>query len=439
MESLKILVLGDLGVGKSSFLKLISERFCDIYPINYFDYFTYIDEGNKNVEGSNNSSKQQLERAVESVFFQTKKNLLEFIETQLNSKSTFFEERHKYTYGYEIYTFLWNKNCEYNNNMFEQNMPINILRKGYHFNNLYMNTQIQNNNTSSNKLNSSNSNDINNSNNNNEDNILFVEFFEIGGVETYAYIRNIFYENHDGILLVYDTSNNQSYHNLVNWLYELYINTKPPSDIFCTNENKGNIFWNFFFKKNGNNSININNKTKKKKKKMNKKINPRELNYNNNEEDTDDDYSKNSYYINNIKKKKRNTFCNTSDYYYDDDMSDIEKGVHHKNEQILEGEIPIACVATKIDKKDSKEKPAFVKTPKKHFFYNLFFPGFLTNIAIYQKNSNFKIKKEILKKLEYNISKAIEIKASSIDYVVDIEKFLTFLKNVYNKKYNSPD
>ncbi|CRG93749.1 ras GTPAse, putative [Plasmodium gallinaceum] len=386
MESLKILVLGDLGVGKSSFLKLISEKFYEIYPINYFDYFIYSDEKEENKQivrakdlANNNCAQKNVETIVESMFFQAKKNFLEFIENKMNTQNFFFEERHKYTYGFEIYTFLWNKDNEYNNK-FIKNIPLNMLK----------NDELLNN---------------NNSLNSDDNNVLLIEFFEIGGVQTYSYIRNIFYEKHDGILLVYDSSNNKSYHNLVKWLYELYINTKPPSDIFCVVKKKENTLWNFF---------------KKKKKKDNS-----------NEENINTIYTEDNY------NEFRNIKYNDDDFLSDEN-SDIEKGYYKNGDRILKGEIPIACVATKIDKKNSKEKPAFAKTPKKSCFYDIFFSDFFSKEPIYESKNNLKIKKEILKKLEHHISEAIEIKASSIDCVVDIDNFLNFLKTAYNKKYKFP-
>ncbi|CRH00965.1 ras GTPAse, putative [Plasmodium relictum] len=387
METLKILVLGDLGVGKSSFLKLISEKFYEIYPINFFDYFIYTDEKEENKQimrekdlANNNCSQKNVETIIESMFFQAKKNFLEFIESKMNTKSFFFEERHKYTYGFEIFTFLWNRNNEYNNK-FIKNIPMNMIKndEGLSNNNLL---------------------------NSNDNKVLLIEFFEIGGVQTYSYIRNIFYEKHDGILLVYDSSNNKSYHNLVKWLYELYINTKPPSDIFCVVKKKENTLWNFFQKKKTNDTS------------CNKK-------------NIDANYTKNN--SNEFKNIKYN-----DDDFLSDENSDMEKGYYKNSDGILKGEIPIACVATKIDKKNSKEKPAFVKTPKKSYFYNMFFSDFFSKESIYENRNNLKIKKEILKKLEHHISEATEIKASSIDCVVDIDNFLNFLKTVYNKKYKFP-
>ncbi|KAI4837330.1 ras GTPAse [Plasmodium brasilianum] len=425
MESLKILVLGDLGVGKSSFLKLISERFNEIYPINVFDYFMYLDEEEEKKQfinardlAQNNSTKQNVETIVESMFFQAKKNFLEFIENKMNAKNFFYEERHKYTYGFEIFTFLWNRNNDYNNNIFEKNIPLNIIKKEE---NLTSNTVLYGNKKDSGSINIIHSSHRGNSDSSdspaNLDDVLLVEFFEIGGVQSYSYIRNIFYEKHDGILLVYDSSNNKSYHNLVKWLYELYINTKPPSDIFCRAKKEQNRIWEFF-------QYTEINKKKKKKNSDDIIISPTRKEIKENYE---------NYY--NMKNKKYNE---EEDLFLSDEISDIEKGHITHKEDILKGEIPIACIATKIDKKNSKQKPAFVKTPKTSYFYKMFFSDPLSNESIYGNRDNLKIKKEILKKLEDHISQAIEIKASSIDCVVDIEKFISFLKCVYNKKYNSP-
>ncbi|SCM22332.1 ras GTPAse, putative [Plasmodium chabaudi adami] len=437
MKSLKILVLGDLGVGKSSFLRLISERFDEIYPINYFDYFMYLDEEEKKEQfvsardlAQNNSTKQNVETIVESMFFQAKKNFLEFIENKMNAKKFFVEKRHKYTYGFEIYPFLWNKNNSYNNNIFEKNIPLNIIknkRENYH--DVYLN-----NTTTDNKYISSMSennyytvcnssmaidNDINTQN----DNFLYVEFFEIGGVQTYSYIRNIFYEKYDGILLFYDSSNNKSYHNLVMWLYELYVNTKPPSQIFCTVNKKQNQFWNIFQKNKMSTKVSTSGRST---------ILP-QTNIKHKYSDSDFYYGDQAFNYYNKEGEYDSRFD------ISDENIDIEKGIEQNNEDILNGEIPIACVATKIDKKNSKQKPSYVKTPKTSYLYSLLFSDQLSDNSSYENRSDLKIKKDILKKLEHNISQALEIKASSIDCIIDIKNFLTFLKRVYAKKYGIPN
>ncbi|ETB56788.1 hypothetical protein YYC_05167 [Plasmodium yoelii 17X] len=433
MRSLRILVLGDLGVGKSSFLRLISERFDEIYPINYFDYFMYLDEKEKKEQfisakdlAQNNSKKQNVETIVESMFFQAKKNFLEFIENKMNAKKFFVEKRHKYTYGFEIYPFIWNKNNSYNNNIFEKNIPLNIIKnKNEQYHNVYLNDVTSNNkyiNSTYENNYYTNYNDsitIDNDINKESDNFLYVEFFEIGGVQTYSYIRNIFYEKYDGILLFYDSSNNKSYHNLVMWLYELYVNTKPPSEIFCTVNKKQNEIWTIFQKNKMSTKISTSGHSTSLTRK-NIKHNYSESNFYN------DDRTFNYY-------NKEDEYDNKFDF--SDKNIDIEKGVDQNNEDILNGEIPLACVATKIDKKNSKQKPTYVKTPKTSYLYNIFFPDHLTDTSCYENRNNLKIKKDVLKKLEHNISQALEIKASSIDCIIDIKNFLTFLKRVYAKKY----
>ncbi|SBS85386.1 ras GTPAse, putative [Plasmodium ovale curtisi] len=465
MESLRILVLGDLGVGKSSFLRLISERFYEIYPINYFDYFVCLErkegrakEGERQLVSAkdlaqNNCTKQSVEAIVESMFFQAKKNFLSFIESKMNTKSLFCEERHKYTYGLEIFPFLWDRNSTYNKNMFEKNIPINMLKRGN------MHT------CEGSILLNHNEKDVdggigedagrfigNDGTYVDGGNYLLVEFFEIGGVQTYSYIRNIFYEKHDGILLVYDSSNNKSYHNLVNWLYELYINAKPPSDVFCKVFKQQNSFWNIFQSK----------KNKGTASSLGKKGGRHGFCVGSDHKDRYNGYSRHDRHKCRRKKcsdsdesdcSSGTAYSGNSDVHGDfspsDGSSDIEKGTGtgtknrartrmktgKTNEEILRGEIPIACVATKIDKKTAKQKPVYVETPKKSYLYNLFFSDLFANISSYENKNNLKIKKDILKKLEYLISQAIEIKASSIDCIVDIEKFLTFLRRTYDKKH----
>ncbi|KYO01865.1 putative ras GTPAse [Plasmodium gaboni] len=499
MDSFKILVLGDLGVGKSSFLKLISENFNDLYPIDFFDYFIHLDEKEEEEEekkkkeekkkndfvcakdlASNTSTKHNVENVVENIFFQAKKNFLQFIENKMNTNNFIFEERHKYTYGFEIYTLLWSRNNEYNNK-FKKNNPLNIIKnmekksiKEIYYKNEDSNNNMCYDNNNKNNMCYDNNNknnicynntvyDYNNhisinndhtdlnlsSHSNDINNFYMIEFLEIGGIQTYSYIRNIFYEKVDGILLVYDSSNNKSYHNLAKWLYELYINTKPPSDVFCGEIKKKNFLWNFFHtqKKNKNKNKNKENQNKDHKKNYEQDQDEEHLEYDKNiynkynysKEMNNTFYHKNSY-----KRKNKNTYNDNYDNYnnddeedfFSDDNSDIEKGSYKYNEDILNGQIPIACVATKIDKKNAKEKPAYVKTPRTSYLYNFFFPDLINNDAVYDSSNNIKIKKHILKKLEQHITEAIEIKASSIDCVVDIENFVTFLKNVYNKKFN---
>lgn len=427
------MVLGDLGVGKSSFLRLISERFDEIYPINYFDYFMYLDEKEKKEQlisakdlAQNNSKKQNVETIVESMFFQAKQNFLEFIENKMNAKNFFVEKRHKYTYGFEIYPFLWNKNNSYNNNIFEKNIPLNIIKnESGNCHDVYLNN-VKSDNKYINSINESNyytncngsiktDHDINKQN----DKFLYVEFFEIGGVQTYSYIRNIFYEKYDGILLFYDSSNNKSYHNLVMWLYELYVNTKPPSQIFCTVNKKQNGIWNIF-----------------QKNKMSTKISTSGHSNSLTRKDIKHNYCQSDFYnddqaFNYYNKEEE---CDNK-FDFSDKNIDIEKGFEQNNEDILNGEIPLACVATKIDKKNSKQKPTYVKTPKTSYLYSIFFPDHLSDTSGYENRNDLKIKKDVLKKLEHNISQALEIKASSIDCIIDIKNFLTFLKLVYAKKY----
>ncbi|GAW81856.1 ras GTPAse [Plasmodium gonderi] len=456
MESLKILVLGDVGVGKSSFLKLITERYSEIYPINFFDYYVHIDEEEKNKKfisakdlAENNCKNQNVQALVESMFFQAKRNFLEFIESKMRGENFFFEERHKYTYGFEVFTFLWHRNNEYNNNKFEKYIPLNIRKTGE-----YLPDVVTMHRSNGNTENTDYHNDA-----------LLVEFLEIGGIQTYSCTRNIFYEKHDGILLVYDSSNNKSYHNLVKWLYELYEHTNPPSDVFCSAKRGRNKFWNFF------NSHETNKKLLVEEPRVGIKKNYYDLrdhvgNYPNFEKKNKKKKKNNNpncalggeYYTNGCVnlhcEKYSNGYVDWCENDRDDDPfgsednsdsnSDIEKG-HvkkrgtKKGDKILKGEIPVALLATKIDKKNAKEKPAFVKTPENSIFYRFFFPDFSGNAneSAYGSKNNLKKKKEILKKLENHISQATEIKASSIDCVVDIEKFIYFLRLVYDKKYNT--
>ncbi|GAB67384.1 hypothetical protein PCYB_114040, partial [Plasmodium cynomolgi strain B] len=375
------------------------------------------------------------------MFFQAKKNFLEFIECKMSSHNFFCQERHKYTYGFEIFTFLWYMDKAYNNNKFEKSIPLNIRQSGGHLNDMLAVRGE-------------------------EEKALLVEFLEIGGIQTYSCIRNIFYQKHDGILLVYDSSNNRSYHNLAKWVYEVYENTKPPSDVFCSAERGRNKFWNLF------KGIGTKEDNKGEEDGHSGRGTPkdccdpggymgmRDLH----KQRKNGTYAERSANCNAKYNAKYNADSYTSrharrcasrypdgcashrerqldeDPFASDDDSDIEKGHAKKGDQILKGEIPIACIATKIDKKNAKEKPASVKTPETSIFYKFFFPDFsvnATNEAINANKDNLKRKKEILKKLEKHITQATEIKASSIDCVVDIEKFVHFLRRVYEKKYNS--
>lgn len=56
-----------------------------------------------------------------------------------------------------------------------------------------------------------------------------VELLEIGGAQSHASARTVFYEGLDAIVLVYDVSNKKSYHRLVLWLFELCTCVLPPS------------------------------------------------------------------------------------------------------------------------------------------------------------------------------------------------------------------
>ncbi|EUD68485.1 hypothetical protein C922_00881 [Plasmodium inui San Antonio 1] len=437
MESLRILVLGDVGVGKSSFLKLITERFSEIYPINFFDYYMHLDEEEARKKfvsakdlAENNCKTKRVQALVESMFFQAKKNFLEFIESKMNGQNFFCEQRHKYTYGFEIFTFLWYMDKAYNNNKFEKNIPLNIRQSGGHLADMLAVRGQE------------------------DEKALLVEFLEIGGIQTYSCIRNIFYPEHDGILLVYDSTNNKSYHNLAKWVYEVYDHTKPPSDVFCSAKRGRNKFWNLFKgaeTKEENKGVQEGHSGsgtpkgccdhggykdfhgQRKKGTCAKHYAEYNTQYNANGYATR--YA-NRYSDGYVSHRERHL---DEDPFASDDDSDIEKGQAKKGDQILKGEIPIACIATKIDKKDAKEKPASVKTPETSIFYRFFFPDFsvnATNEAVNANKDNLKRKKEILKKLENHITQATEIKASSIDCIVDIEKFVHFLRRVYEKKYN---
>ncbi|CAA9989158.1 ras GTPAse, putative [Plasmodium knowlesi strain H] len=435
MENLRILVLGDVGVGKSSFLKLITEKFSEIYPINFFDYYMHLDEEearNKFVSAKdlaeNNCKSKRVQALVESMFFQAKKNFLQFIESKMKGYNFFGEQRHKYTYGFEIFTFLWYMDKAYKKNKYEKNIPLNIKQ-------------------SEGLLTDILSNDCK------DEKVLLVEFLEIGGIQTYSCIRNIFYTKHDGILLVYDSSNNKSYHNLAKWVYEVYEHRKLPSDMFCSAKRGRNKFWNLFkgvkTEDKGGAEDHSGRDTSKgctdhggylDSRKQRKNGTYIKHNVKHHAEYNADSYANryaSGYSDGNASHRERHL---DEDPFASGDDSDIEKGHAKKGDQFLKGEIPIACVATKIDKKNAKEKPASVKTPETSIFYRFFFPEFsvnATNEAVIANKDNVKRKKEILKKLENHITQATEIKASSIDCVVDLEKFVHFLRSVYEKKYNS--
>lgn len=59
-----------------------------------------------------------------------------------------------------------------------------------------------------------------------------IEFWDISGTQKHAALRSVFYDHFDGILLVYDVSNPKSYHNLSQWLYEIFSRRVPPSAAF---------------------------------------------------------------------------------------------------------------------------------------------------------------------------------------------------------------
>lgn len=56
-----------------------------------------------------------------------------------------------------------------------------------------------------------------------------VELWEVGGTQTYAAARPVFYDGFDAVVLVYDVSNVKSYSNLVEWLFELCTSACLPS------------------------------------------------------------------------------------------------------------------------------------------------------------------------------------------------------------------
>lgn len=58
-----------------------------------------------------------------------------------------------------------------------------------------------------------------------------VELWEVGGTQTYAAARPVFYDvdGFDALILVYDVSNMKSYQNLVVWLFELCTSVWLPS------------------------------------------------------------------------------------------------------------------------------------------------------------------------------------------------------------------
>ena len=48
-----------------------------------------------------------------------------------------------------------------------------------------------------------------------------VDFFDLSGDEAYSEVRNEFYSNIDGVLLVFDVTSSQSFESLDSWLNEL--------------------------------------------------------------------------------------------------------------------------------------------------------------------------------------------------------------------------
>ena len=48
-----------------------------------------------------------------------------------------------------------------------------------------------------------------------------VDFFDLSGDSAYSEVRNEFYSNVDGVLLVFDITSRQSFESLVSWLNEL--------------------------------------------------------------------------------------------------------------------------------------------------------------------------------------------------------------------------
>lgn len=430
MESLRIIVLGDVGVGKSSFLKGICENFYHMYPINSFDYFTYPSENNKKQEKHKSrrikwkkkpsvetiepdppsQENEQLDEIIEATFFQAKKNFLEFIENKINAGNTFVNESHKQTFGFDVFTFLWDKHYTH----------YNRFVKGIHNHQDESEQQAQNRQSSfihdSDPTYEGNQYYLNNSN------TVIIEFFEIGGAQTYACIRSIFYKKFDGIMLVYDSSNVNSFNNLARWLYELHTRTKPPSEIlYRNNKNKSNSFWKIINKpKEWIYSI-IRRKTDKEKKEDINLDEEKELNI-----------GKNTY--NRTVKKMFKEIEDDEDANFSlDDVSDIEKGERCSRTDLLKDEIPIACVATKIDIKSSKKKPKSIKTLKHTSILNYLFST--SEYDIYDKNEDIKSQKDTLKQLGRKIVEASEIKSSSIDGVVDMDLFIEFLNKVYNQKY----
>lgn len=436
MENFRIIVLGDVGVGKSTFLKLITENFEQIYPINAFDYFTFSDEiiekkeeynlcknetkdfkirncdsnnniknkakRNNNRRGSSCSSSNStssnssnsvttndinddgMEQMMEDMCLNAKRNFLYFIENKMGTDFTATENKTKHTYGCQVFTFLWIRN---NDAVYDSpvKFPLNIIKTDGGINKQkcsnYCDNYIQNKNWKA----------------------IIIEFCEIGGSQTYSYIRNIFYRDYDGIMLVYDSTNGKSYHNLVNWLYELYIRRKNPSDAFCTVNNTKKGIWSILQKIKRPYMLLSNYDLKK-----NRKYKPDKYNNKN----------KNSY--------EDDCFFNAA--------SDVEKGIYRNNDDILKGKMPIACVSTKIDMINSKTKPKDI-TPKSPGFFSRYFFGNLSHESSYEEEKDNQEKKTILKQLQQHISRANEIKASSIDCVVDVDNFFKFLNSVYERKY----
>ncbi|CAG8801272.1 13653_t:CDS:2, partial [Dentiscutata erythropus] len=49
----------------------------------------------------------------------------------------------------------------------------------------------------------------------------FVEFIDVGGSSKHKSVRNMFYQQINGIILVHDVSNRKSYYNLWRWIAEI--------------------------------------------------------------------------------------------------------------------------------------------------------------------------------------------------------------------------
>eukprot|EP01068_Selenidium_serpulae_P019601 Selendium_serpulae@DN6925_c0_g1_i1.p1 len=68
------------------------------------------------------------------------------------------------------------------------------------------------------------------------------EFWDINGDRSHVGVRSVFYDNFDALFLVYDVSNLKSYHNLVQWLYELLSRHVPPSAAYFNEITDGKFF-----------------------------------------------------------------------------------------------------------------------------------------------------------------------------------------------------